>query len=368
MNYKNFNDIQLSRLGLGNMRLPSTNPNDPQAPIDWPWAHKLMKLAFDSGINYFDTAYVYQKGESERCVGEGIKQFNREDIYIATKYNVGANPDYKAVFAEQLERLQTDYIDFYLIHCLMDNNLETYLNDGSIDYFLKMKEEGKIRYLGFSSHASVETLEKFASHHQWDFAQLQINYFDWVFSSTSEEYKVLEDKNIPIMVMEPVRGGRLASLPEDVEAMLKEAHPEWSIPSWALRFVKSLPQVQVVLSGMSTLDQVTDNVNTFSDDYEFTEADREVLFEAARLFKKSVSVPCTGCRYCTDDCPMKINIPEYLKAYNVMKVDGANSAKSMMNKIESEGTPSDCIGCGACMGHCPQGIDIPSVMAELKEL
>lgn len=366
MIYKPFADIQLSRLGLGNMRLPALNPTDPKSPIDWPAAHAIMDKALADGINYFDTAYVYNGGESERCVGEGMKKHPRDSFCLATKFNYRANPDYKAVFEEQLERLQTDYIDFYLIHCLMDSNIDDYLNCGCIDYFLEQKKLGRIRYLGFSSHASVETLTRFADHHQWDFAQLQINYFDWNYAATKEEYRVLDERNIPIMVMEPVRGGRLAQLTPEAEKLLKDAHPDWSIASWALRFVRTLPRVQVILSGMSNMAQMEDNLATFSDPEELSEQDMATLMKACELFHSSLVVPCTGCRYCTEDCPMQINIPEYLKVYNAFKTGGGNP-KAMLAEVESEGKFTDCVGCGACTGHCPQSIDVPGIMAELKE-
>lgn len=363
---KAFQNITLSRLGMGNMRLPMQRPGDPKSPIDWPAAHEILDYAMANGINYYDTAYVYQGGESERCVGEGMKKYPRESFYLATKYNVGANPDYKAVFAEQLERLQTDYIDFYLIHCLLDNNVDTYLNNGCIDYFLDLKTQGKIKYLGFSSHASPATLERFANHHQWDFAQLQINYFDWNYSTTKEEYRILDERNIPIMVMEPIRGGRLASLTPEAEALLKQAHPDWSIASWALRFVRTLPRVQVILSGMSSMDQIRNNVETFSEPAELSEQDMAVLMQACDLFHTQLQVPCTGCRYCCDDCPMQINIPEYLKIYNAMKV-GKGGIAQQLEKVETEGKFDACVGCGACTGHCPQNIDVPAIMAALKE-
>lgn len=363
MEYKEFKEIRLSRLGMGNMRLPIIGKEDKQ--IDYAKAQEIIDYGMEHGITYYDTAYVYHGGESERFVGEAFRKYPRESYYIATKFNYMADPDYKKVFKEQLEKLQTDYIDFYLIHAVMNGNYEDYLNCGCIDYFLEQQKKGKIRYLGFSSHADPQQLEIFADHHTWDFAQLQINYYDWNYSSAEEEYRILEERDIPIIVMEPVRGGRLASLTPEVEAILKEAHPDWSIPSWALRFVRSLPQVQTVLSGMSNMEQIEDNVATFSDDTPFTEEDRKILFKACEMFKGQVQVPCTECRYCTPDCPVGINIPEVLKVYNSYKVNGKGALRRL-EKIDSKGKVQDCIGCGACAGHCPQGISIPEIMAELK--
>ena len=201
----------------------------------------------------------------------------------------------------------------------------------------------------------------------WDFAQIQVNYLDWLYETTKEEYEILHSRNIPIVVMEPVRGGKLADLTPSPANILKMAHPEWSNASWALRFVKSLPGVQVILSGMSTMDQLLDNLKTFDKEEPFTEADTETIFKAGRALKGDLYVPCTACRYCTDDCPMGINIPEFLKFLNAYKVEGKDGLKGIEN-VESKGQPSDCIACGACMGHCPQGIEIPKFMSELAEV
>lgn len=364
MKTKKFQDIELSCLGMGNMRLPKKAVRDEQGEIDWDKSQEILDYAMAHGINYYDTAHVYNNGESESCVGHCMKKHPRDKFYLATKFNIGADPDYKKVFAEQLARLQTDYIDFYLIHCIMDSNVDKYIESGAIEYFLEQQKLGKIKYLGFSSHASVASLTKFADHHKWDFAQLQINYYDWMYGATKEEYKVLDEREIPIMVMEPVRGGRLASLTDETNKILQDAHPDWSVPAWALRFVASLPRVQVVLSGMSNMEQIIDNVKTFSDDVPFTEEDRKLLFDTCDKFRSQLLIPCTGCRYCTDGCPMQINIPEYLKVYNNFKVNGGG-ALNAYSRVESEGTPDQCINCGACMGHCPQNIQIPTYIQAL---
>jgi len=364
METKLYKNQPISRLGMGNMRLPVGAGGDKD--IDFEKAKEIIDYGMSHGITYYDTAYVYHGGESETFVGEALKEYDRDSYFVATKFNYAANPDYKAVFEEQLAKLQTDHIDFYLLHAVMDANYENYLNCGCIDYFLEQQKAGRIINLGFSSHSSPEILEKFASHHRWDFAQIQLNYFDWLYGTTQEEYAILKNHNIPIVVMEPVRGGRLAELSEEAEALLKAAHPEWSIASWALRFVRTLDQVQVILSGMSNLEQIQDNVATFDDESVLSEADRKVLFEACEVFHKKLVVPCTACRYCTGDCPMEINIPEWLKVYNAYKTDGV-WALMRADGVESVGKPGDCIGCGACMGHCPQGINIPEIMSELGE-
>lgn len=359
---KPFQNIKLSTLGLGCMRFPMKDKDN----IDYEKAHAVMEHAYQNGVNYYDTAHVYQNGDSERCLGQWMKNHPRDSFYIATKFNIDAATDYEAIFESQLQRLQTDHIDFYLIHCLSDGNIDKYIDGGAVEFFKKQKELGRITYLGFSSHASVETLARFADHHTWDFAQIQMNYFDWANGNTEKEYEILESRNIPIVVMEPVRGGRLASLTADLEDMLRAVHPEWSMASWALRFVKSHPQVQVVLSGMSDLDQLNDNLATFSDPAVLSAEEEQLILKAGELFKKRLQVPCTECRYCTPECPMSIDIPAFLKIYNAYKVDGP-WVLYRVKQVESEGKPSDCIGCGACAGHCPQSIDIPTLMAELAE-
>lgn len=370
MNTKPFHNLHLSTLGMGNMRLPQKGEAS-NAPIDWEASAEIIDYALEHGVNYFDTAWVYNNGESERCLGAALKRHaaDRDKFYIADKFNIDATTDYEMVFEEQLRRLQTDYIDFYLIHCLMDSNIDKYIESGAIEYFLEQKRKGRIRYLGFSSHSSVETLRRFADLQEWDFAQLQINYYDWRYSETAKEYRILEERNIPCMVMEPVRGGKLATLPDKAEQMLKAAHPDWSMAAWAMRFVQSLPNVMVVLSGMSNMEQIEDNVKTFSSaDPGLSDEDRKLLDKACELFREYIHVPCTACRYCTAECPQRINIPEFISVYNKFKVNGTWGIKSDLESIVTEGKPVDCIQCGACMGHCPQSIQIPDLMSKVVEM
>lgn len=355
---------------MGNMRLPQKG-SAANAPIDWEASAEIIDYALQHGVNYFDTAWVYNDGESERCLGAALKRHeaDRDKFYIADKFNIDATTDYKMVFEEQLRRLQTSYIDFYLIHCLMDSNLQRYIESGAIEYFLEQKRLGRIRYLGFSSHSGLDTLRTFADHHDWDFAQLQINYYDWRYSQTAQEYSILEERGIPCIVMEPVRGGKLATLPAEAEKMLKEAHPDWSMAAWAMRFVQTLPNVQVVLSGMSNMEQIEDNVRTFSDKQPgLTDADKVLLDKACQLFRAYIHVPCTGCRYCTADCPQQINIPEFISVYNQYKVNGDWGIKSTLARIVTKGRSADCLQCGACMGHCPQSIQIPDLMPKIAAM
>lgn len=366
MIYSDFKGIKLSKLGMGNMRLPSLTGTKGEFPIDYPQAHQMIDLAIKNGVNYFDTAYVYQNGDSEKCVGEAMKRYPRDSFYIATKFNYRANPDYKAVFKEQLERLQTDHIDFYLLHCMSERNIDNLLSCGCIEYFEQMKKEGKITYFGFSSHGKPETLRRFADAHKWDFAQIQLNYLDWEFGTTEEEYNILTERNIPIIVMEPVRGGRLSSLTPELDAKLKREQSDWSVSSWAFRWLMTHKNIIVMLSGMSDMDQVKDNLKTFEKDNALNPAQVAFLKQITHDFKKGFTIPCTSCRYCTPNCPMNLDIPELLKIYNEYKYN--RRWEDNLKDIEPDKKPSNCIGCGSCAEHCPQNIDIPSIMKKLAKL
>ena len=219
--------------------------------------------------------------------------------------------------------------------------------------------------MGFSSHASPEVLKKFVDLYDWDFVQIQLNYFDWNYARTKEEYDILVEKNIPIMVMEPIRGGRLSNLCDEAVNILNEAHPDWTPSSWALRWVMSLEGVQVVLSGMTLPIHMEDNLKTANEFIPLTEDEKETLMKACDAYRKYLSVPCTGCRYCCDDCPAQINIPEVINIYNLMKID-EGAAMEKLKAMDPDHNPSACIGCGMCTHHCPQSIDVPGIMVELQ--
>lgn len=361
---KPYKNISLSRLGMGNMRLPLRADLE-GSPIDREKAGEIIDFAMAAGINYYDTAYVYNSGDSEKFLGEAMAKYDRESYCLATKFNIGANPDYRAVFEEQSRRLNTEYFDFYLVHAVMNHNAKSYEESGCIEYFKELKRQGKIRYLGFSHHGSPETLKHFVSLCDWDFIQLQLNYYDWSYGTAKTEYEICAEKNIPVIVMEPVRGGRLADLTPEANALLKDAHPDWSIASWAMRWVKSLPQVQVVLSGMSDMEQLKDNIATFSDPEAFTDEDRALLMRACGMFRNQMQVPCTACRYCCDECPSGIDIPSVLMTYNNYRLSGDWVLGDLKNS-DKKG-PKDCVGCKKCTGHCPQSINVPEIMRELSE-
>ena len=345
---------------MGNMRLPV----NAEKKIDFEKASAIIDRLYESGVNYYDTAYVYHGGESESFVGRALKKYPRESFFVATKFHYLSNSDYEAVFSEQLKRLDMDYIDYYLIHAIGDNTVDNYLSCGCIEFFKEQKRLGRIRHLGFSFHASLETLRRVVAAESWDFAQIQLNYLDWAHHEAKEQYDILTEAGIPIVVMEPVRGGRLAKLTPETEAELSAAHPDWSVPSWAFRFVMGLENVKVILSGMSDLAQAEDNIKTFSDGMALSEDDRALLFDVCDRFRKQISAPCTACRYCTEGCPMEIDIPAMMELYNKFKLDG----RFALNKLKQvEHGPESCIACGACEAQCPQSINIPTLMSEMAE-
>jgi len=348
------------------MRLPVEKTANGEQ-IDQEKAREIIDYAMQNGVNYFDTAYVYHNGESERFLGSALAKYSRGDYYLATKFLLPANPNFKFVFQEQLKRLQTEYVDFYLIHAISDQTVSRYLEGGCLEYFDEQKRIGNIRHLGFSFHGSIDTLKRVIAARDWDFAQIQLNYYDWAYDIAKEEYQMLTQSNIPIMVMEPVRGGKLAALPAEAEQMLKEAHPDWSIASWAFRWLKGLPKIQVVLSGMSNMDQIWENVDLFSRESALTSDDEKILFRASELFRKEVYIPCTACRYCCDDCPSQINIPIYLDYMNQYLINGQWGLQGI-NTVNSNGLPKDCIACGACKAHCPQNIQISDYLQQLASL
>lgn len=371
MEYRSFRDtgIKTSLLGMGNMRLP-TLPGRGMSGIDYEKGQEIIDYAYSHGINYYDTAYVYHGGQSEVFLGKALSKYPRESYYIADKlpgFQLTKYEEIDKMFNEQLKRLGVDYIDFYLCHNMNDGTYDKYVGLGVFDRLCELRDEGKIRYIGFSSHADPDMLEDFASKYKWDFAQIQLNYLDWEYQDAKRQYEILTNLGIPVMVMEPVRGGRLASLGAEADALLKSAKPEMSIASWGIRFAASLPNVQVVLSGMTELSQIVDNVATISNFEPVTDGEKKLLDHAVDTLMKGVTVPCTACRYCTDDCPAGLEIPDLLEIYNDYAI--AKSPMELMGILQmpEEKRPDKCISCGSCASHCPQNIKIPDILSSLCE-
>ena len=365
MFYKDFKGNKISTLGFGVMRLPV----DPESPaiFNREKGQQIIDRAMELGINYFDTAHIYQKTDSERFLGEALKKYPRESYYLATKFYGSPKRDIRKTFFEQLERLQTDYVDFYLLHCLEEDTFDLY-TDPERDYigFLRqMRAEGRIRYLGFSTHASCEMLEKFLAYDDgFDMALMQLNFVDWELLNAKGQYEILTKHNIPVWVMEPLKGGRLATLNEAACKILKEAEPDRCIASWGFRYLMGLPNVQTVLSGMGSLQMVEDNAATFQEHQALDAQEQEILEQARKAFIDDLGVPCSGCRYCCEECPEKLDIPLLIRYYNEKSLGGE---AWKIPGLESAKGAEYCLQCGACMTHCPQKINIPQIMDKLQK-
>lgn len=363
---KKFKDAEISALGFGGFRWPM-DPAEPKR-IDRAKGHALVDECFACGINYFDTAYTYQQGDSERFFGESLIRYPRDSYFLATKFYVVANPNIEEVFEEQLRRCRAEYFDFYLIHCMDENNMPAYMNpaNGYIEYLLRQKANGRIRYLGFSSHAEPESLREILDWYDgFDMAQIQLNYVDWDFLRAKEQYEIITERGIPIWVMEPLKGGRLSALSPDAAKILAEARPDWSLSSWGMRFLMTLPNVQTVLSGMNSIDQIRDNTATFSAKNPLTEDELEILFRAKEMFMQHLGVPCSACRYCCASCPAELDIPLLIRAYNELSMGGETWRFA---GLASAKEPDSCLGCGTCLSRCPQRINIPDVMSKLSKM
>ena len=369
MIYSTFQDKQLSLLGFGTMRLPVLSDGS----IDEPQVKEMTRYAIEHGVNYFDTAYPYHNSESERVIGRILSEYPRDSFYLATKYpghqilSNGYNP--AEIFEEQLEKCGVDYFDFYLLHNVYEKSIETYLDPrwGIIDYFKEQKRLGRIKHLGFSSHAKTKGLEQFleACGEDMEFCQIQLNYLDWTLQDAKGKCELLAKYNIPVFVMEPVRGGKLAKLDETTETKLKELRPDESIPAWAFRFLQGLPNVQMVLSGMSNMDQMKDNVKTFAEQKPLSNEEVNLLLDIAEGMKDSI--PCTACRYCCDGCPMGLDIPTLLSTYNEVRLLPTINAVMHIEFMDENKKPSACISCGKCTRICPQNIDVPTALKDLTD-
>lgn len=350
--------IDVSLLGFGCMRFPTTA----EGKIDEPLAEKMLDEAYATGINYFDTAFPYHNGDSEPFVGKVMSKYDRSTYYLATKlptWNVGNMDDAKRIFELQRSRIDQNYIDFYLIHALNRGSWTKMRDLGVVEYLQEMKAEGKIKYLGFSFHDEYEVFEEIINYTDWDFCQIQLNYMDTDEQAGMKGYKLAESKNIPTVVMEPIKGGLLANLPEEVVEPFKKLSPEKSIASWALRWVASLPNVKVVLSGMSSYEQVKDNLETFCDFEVMSDDENVAVKEVGEALKKRVNNGCTGCRYCMP-CPAGVNIPGNFAIWNrygIYANDG-DARWQWGHEISDSEKAKNCIKCGKCEGVCPQKLKI----------
>lgn len=379
MNYRKqdkFN-LECSLLGFGAMRLPtnSENPKD----IDRKAATEMIRFAIDNGVNYVDTAWVYHQEESEVLVGEALKDGYREKVSLATKnptWLVKKEEDWDKFLDMQLEKLQTDHIDFYLQHSLDRGRWENVKKMKMWEHAVKAKEEGKIKYYGFSFHDDLSLFKEIINAHDWDFCQIQLNYLDENYQAGLEGLKIAREKNIPVVIMEPLRGGMLANrLPKLARELMENSKYSYSPVEWAFKYLANQEGILTILSGMSTMEQVKDNVRIFKSDStkenNMLDDEAEFMKELVNVWKKSVYIPCTNCKYCMP-CPNGVDIPECFRIYNAFKEERfgyKEDTKEDYSKLIKEGADaSNCIECGACMAVCPQQINITEKLKEINEM
>ena len=369
MIYSEFQGKKLSALGFGAMRLPKRE----DGTIDEQAVAEQVRYAIDHGVNYFDTAYFYHSGESESVMGRVLKAYPRDSYYLASKYP-GHQVDPKVtnpaeIFEDQLRKCQVAYFDFYLLHNVNEMSMEPYLDPkwGIVEYLKEQKRLGRIRHLGFSTHAAMPCLKRFLEvwGEDMEFCQIQLNWLDWTLQDGKGKYELLTERGIPVWTMESIRGGRLAKLSGDQEAALKHRRPNESAASWGFRYLQSLPNVKMILSGMTRMEDLKDNIRTFSAGEPLRSEEIALLMELAEQMKDSL--PCTACRYCCDGCPQGLDIPMLLEAYNELRFALSPVVRGRLDLLPAEQRPEACIGCGKCMKICPQNIDIPAAMRDLVQ-
>ncbi|MBQ3786092.1 MAG: aldo/keto reductase [Lachnospiraceae bacterium] len=376
MIYRSFQDTELSALGFGAMRMPVKDGVDAQ--IDEEKAAQMIDFAMENGINYYDTAWGYHGGNSEFVVGRALKKYPRDSFYLATKfpgYDLSNMPKVREIFEEQLKKLQVEYFDFYLFHNVCEMNIEQYLDPkfGIYDYLMEQKKNGRIRHLGFSCHGEMEVLRRFLEAYGKDmeFCQLQINYLDWILQGAKEKVELLKEYGIPVWVMEPLRGGSLAGLSKEQEEKLKALRPDEEIPAWAFRFLQSIPEITVTLSGMSNMEQLMANIKTFEEDRTLNDDEMKAVFEVAEDIMSLNSIPCTACHYCVSHCPKKLDIPRFIALYNEHMVTVKNGgfdfiAPMALSVMDKEEKPVSCVHCHSCEQVCPQNIKISDFMTQFS--
>lgn len=371
MIYKDFKDKKLSALGLGAMRLPIMN-GDSDGRIDEEQTAKMVDYALDHGINYFDTAYGYHDGQSEIVMGKVLGRYPRESYYLADKfpgYDLSNMDKVESIFEEQLKKCGTEYFDFYLFHNVYEKNIDPYMDEkyGIMEYLKKQKEAGRIKHLGFSCHGRYDTLKRFLDTYGDDleFCQIQLNYLDWKLQDAKAKVELLNEYEIPIWVMEPLRGGKLALLSDENSEKLKACRTDEEIPAWGFRFLQSIPGVTMVLSGMSDMKQLMENTATFAEEKPLTEEEMKVLMEVTDSMLDIL--PCTACRYCTSHCPKKLDIPTLLSLYNESRFNMTIITQMAVGAMPKDQRPDACIGCKSCEAVCPQMLKISEAMKDFAQ-
>lgn len=371
MIYKKFQDLELSALGMGAMRLP-VGKND--GDIDEAATEEMVAYAMKKGVNYYDTAWGYHEGHSETVMGRALGKYPRDSYYLATKfpgYDLSNMDKVETIFEEQLRKCGVEYFDFYLFHNVCEMNIDAYLDPkyGIFDYLVKQKEKGRIRHLGFSAHGSYEVMKRFldAYGEKMEFCQLQINWLDWTFQDAKGKVELLKEYGIPVWVMEPLRGGKLASLSEEETGKLAQLRPDEDVAAWAFRFLQSIEGVTVVLSGMSNMEQLQKNIKTFETEQGLNKEEMGTLLGIAEEMLKEKRLPCTACRYCTTHCPKGLDIPSLIELYNEHNITGGGFIAPMaLMAVPEDKQPSACVGCRSCEAVCPQQIKISEAMADFS--
>ena len=373
MIYNTFKDKKLSALGFGSMRLPVV-PGGGPGDVDQDAVNEMVDYAIAHGVNYFDTAKPYHEGKSELALGRALARYPRDTWYLADKFPghqviKGIDLPLEETFNEELEACGVEYFDFYLLHNVNEHSMKYYMDKskGCVDYFVKQRDAGKIHHLGFSCHSAASGLKEFLDEYgeHMEFCQIQLNYLDWTLQGAKDKVALLRERGIPVWVMEPVRGGRLAKLDAETEERMRALRPEESVAAWAFRWLRTVPQPTVILSGMSNLSQMKDNVATFEQDKPLNDEELRLVYDAAE--RLSALIPCTGCRYCCAGCPKQLDIPLLISLCNDMRIDSAMNAVARYDALDDK-RASACIGCGKCRIACPQKIDVPAAMKELVSL
>ncbi len=370
MIYNEFQDKKISALGMGAMRLPVVDGND--SVIDEAETAKMVDYAMKNGVNYYDTAWGYHRGNSELVMGKILENYPRTSFYLASKfpgYDLSNMDKVEDIFEQQLKKCRTEYFDFYLFHNVCELNIDRYLDPKYriFDYLIEQKKNGRIRHLGFSAHGDIDVITRFLEAYGKDmeFCQLQVNWIDWKFQNADQKIRLLEKYNIPVWVMEPLRGGKLASLPENISAKLSSICPDESVPAIAFRFLQTIPSVTVTLSGMSNFDQLKANIETYCTAKPLSESEFNTLLSIAEDMTSKASVPCTACRYCVDHCPQQLDIPKLLALYNEHTYSGGGFIAPMaLGSFPNDKKPSACLGCRSCEAVCPQQIKISEALAD----
>ncbi|MBP1559671.1 MAG: aldo/keto reductase [Oscillospiraceae bacterium] len=372
MIYSDFQGEKLSALALGAMRLPTVDGND--SVIDEQKTAEMVDYAMKHGINYYDTAWGYHGGNSELVMGKILENYPRDSFKLASKfpgYDLANMDKVQQIFERQLEKCRVEYFDFYLFHNVCEMNINEYLDPkyGIFDYLMEQKKNGRIKHLGFSAHGNMDTIKRFldAYGEYMEFGQLQLNWMDWTFQNAKEKAELLSQYGIPVWVMEPVRGGKLASLSKKYTEQIRALRPDETTAAWSFRFLQTIPEVKVTLSGMSNFEQLRENIATYEEAKPLTKQEMDTILAIADDMLHGNTVPCTACHYCVSHCPQELDIPRLLELYNEHRFTGGGFIAPMaLSSIPAEKQPSACIGCRSCEAVCPQQIKISEALSDFN--